>query len=416
LLFLALLLVQARATASEALYDGQPVPHWQAALKDSDPKIRRRAAYALGQVGPPAATAAVSDLSTALADRHVEVAWYAADALGRIGPKAAPAVKALIGVIEETPGDAVLRRNAVIALGRIGPEAKEALSSLETQAKSADGETRVAAGVAQWKITSRPDALATVIAALRPAGEPSAFAAALALRGVKEPGVITALVKLLDSTDDDLRRAATESLGQSGTSAIDPLIGVVQMSSATSERTQVAAVTAMGQILGSLREQLRTSNEGDQKSNRTDLQRDLQRIVAAMIERLGNPSDRIQAAAVRSLSQAGEFGVGALTKALLAENARVAEGARLVIGFLEVNLPAADTVADAGSSEKAIPELTAALTHGDPPTRAAGFRLFAMLSIRNASDTTKDALRAGLGDPDADIRRCAAASLARLEN
>jgi len=77
---LLLSLVQAQTATSESVYDGQPVPHWQAALTDSDPKVRRRAAYALGQIGPAAAPA-ISDLGTALADRHVEVAWYTADAL-----------------------------------------------------------------------------------------------------------------------------------------------------------------------------------------------------------------------------------------------------------------------------------------------------------------------------------------------
>ena len=60
------------------------VPPLVERLKDQDFEQRRRAADALGDLGPKAA-AAVPALVAAFADEHVEVHWYALDALGRIG-------------------------------------------------------------------------------------------------------------------------------------------------------------------------------------------------------------------------------------------------------------------------------------------------------------------------------------------
>lgn len=403
-----------RAEEPAGAYDGQPVAHWQAALKDTDAKVRRRGAYALGQIGPAAAPA-VADLGTALADRQLEVAWYAADALGRIGPEASPAGKALMGVIEEQPGDTVLRRNAVIALGRIGPKAKDALPVLEKLLKSDDAETRVAAAEALRRIARHELSRKILLAELKPTGGPGPLAAALALRGSQDAVVASALIAVLDSPDADLRRAATETLSLGGASAILPLISAVEgKPQPRSRQTRIAAVDALGRIASAGRKESETSF-----SNRTAQSEWLvliqQHLLPALIARLADPDDGVQASAARAVAKAGLSAVPGLVAVLLKDDARGAAGAQLALGQIHPYLPAGSASAVFVDQTKLLPQLIEALSHRDAAVRAAGFRLFAELGIGKSGAAATDALRSGLTDPNADIRRHAAAALARLE-
>ena len=63
-------------------------------LKDEDVRTRRKAAVALGAIGP-SAKEAVPALIAALKDEDGLLRWYAASALGEIGPVAKEAVPAL---------------------------------------------------------------------------------------------------------------------------------------------------------------------------------------------------------------------------------------------------------------------------------------------------------------------------------
>jgi cyclophilin family peptidyl-prolyl cis-trans isomerase/HEAT repeat protein len=85
-------------------------------LGDDEPRVRRRAALALGRVGAPAAVLPLADL---LDDPDVEVSQMAAFALGLIGDEVArPAL--LAALVEPDP---VLQGRAAEALGRIGDRA-----------------------------------------------------------------------------------------------------------------------------------------------------------------------------------------------------------------------------------------------------------------------------------------------------
>ncbi|MEE3219587.1 MAG: HEAT repeat domain-containing protein, partial [Planctomycetota bacterium] len=90
-----LLIVPATAVQQQGLSTKQ----WIVKLADDDKQVRRRAAYALGQMGP-AAAGAVPALTTAADDRNIEVGWYALQALGRIGPAAAAAVPEIIRILK----------------------------------------------------------------------------------------------------------------------------------------------------------------------------------------------------------------------------------------------------------------------------------------------------------------------------
>jgi HEAT repeat protein len=96
---------------------GEPAEHWVQALQDPDPKVRKKAATKLGNIGT-ADAAAVPALAGALKDRDAEVRAEAALALLRIGPPASEAVPAL----EEAAGndkDAKVRSYATKALEKI---------------------------------------------------------------------------------------------------------------------------------------------------------------------------------------------------------------------------------------------------------------------------------------------------------
>src|SRR5262249_11798493 len=97
--------------------------------EDSDPRVRRGAAYALGAFGPLAASASPA-LQKALKHDDPAVRQNAAWALGRIGSEVAEsAVEDLCQLLKDK--DALVRRDAAAALGAIGrPRAKAAARPL----------------------------------------------------------------------------------------------------------------------------------------------------------------------------------------------------------------------------------------------------------------------------------------------
>ena len=95
---------------------GKPVAFWVEALKRPDPKARKRAVVALGQVGK-ADPAAIPALAVALADPDPRVRDEAVLALLKIGPDAREALPALENVRRDR--DATVRDHAAKAIARI---------------------------------------------------------------------------------------------------------------------------------------------------------------------------------------------------------------------------------------------------------------------------------------------------------
>ena len=80
--------------ARPILAGGKPVSHWTAALRDTNPKVRKEAAAKLGNVGP-ADPSALTALSGALHDPDAAVRREVIVALVKCGPAAREAVPAL---------------------------------------------------------------------------------------------------------------------------------------------------------------------------------------------------------------------------------------------------------------------------------------------------------------------------------
>ena len=103
--------------APVTLAHGRPVSHWVGALHDSDARVRKRAAAALGNVGP-ADGAAIPALIEAVKDRDAAVRGEAILALLKLGPAAKDAIPVLTQA--QTDRDARIRSYATKALERIG--------------------------------------------------------------------------------------------------------------------------------------------------------------------------------------------------------------------------------------------------------------------------------------------------------
>jgi HEAT repeat protein len=98
-----------------------------AGLSDSSPKVRERAAYGFGLVGPPAASG-VRELCRALSDPVKDVRQWAAWSIGHLGPAADYAVEDLQAALIDPSDD--VREFAAQSLGKLGPAAHQAIDDL----------------------------------------------------------------------------------------------------------------------------------------------------------------------------------------------------------------------------------------------------------------------------------------------
>jgi len=101
-----LVFLQGCSQSPPTLSGGRPVSHWVEALRSSDAKSRKEAAFKLGNVGPTDPTA----------------------------------LPALLGALKDR--DAVVRREAILALLKFGPEAREAVPAL-TELREHDRDPKV---------------------------------------------------------------------------------------------------------------------------------------------------------------------------------------------------------------------------------------------------------------------------------
>lgn len=113
-------------------------PALERALKDRDPRVRYRAAAALGALGPSAAAAGPA-LLQALGDEGLDsgVGVAAGEAYARVSPEPLPG---LLAALKE--GSPEARRNAACALAALGGDAGPAGPELRLAAAGPDPELR----------------------------------------------------------------------------------------------------------------------------------------------------------------------------------------------------------------------------------------------------------------------------------
>jgi HEAT repeat protein len=116
LLLLLAILLSGCGRPQTTMIHGKPVTHWVHGLQDHDPRARKNAVEALGNVGA-LDSAAIPALIGALKDRDASVRVAAVLALMKIGPDAEEAIPALTEALEDR--DAKVRVLAPKALERI---------------------------------------------------------------------------------------------------------------------------------------------------------------------------------------------------------------------------------------------------------------------------------------------------------
>jgi HEAT repeat protein len=103
--------------AEPPLSGGRPVAHWVQALKDSDARTRKEAAFKLGNAGPVEASV-LPALVAALKDADARVRCEVVLAVSKFGPRAKEAIPVL-AELQEEDRDARVRSLAARALEKL---------------------------------------------------------------------------------------------------------------------------------------------------------------------------------------------------------------------------------------------------------------------------------------------------------
>ncbi len=405
-------------------YAGQTISYWQDLLaqhvgKDSDEDKQqcRRAAQALGEIGPNAKDA-IPLLVQALQSPSLEVRGFAVDALGRIGlgaqveaQAAVPAIIAEVDLPKEHINYAALadfRRLAARALGRIGIGATAAVPVLEKALQNEDPLYRVQAALALWKIASHPQAVPALQAAFKLNDPEAAFEAILAL-GQIDPGAKAAapdLVTALEHEDPDVRRAAADVLVKLGPSQLEP---ISQALAAGRIASPAAAAYALGEILDAMRQDVFYDPRMDAQRLAVATHTALRLVAPALIGLLPHADPEVRQTAIQSLSQMGLLAAPFLLQKLKADDAAVRPAAIAALTRLEDHLPAASPAGPGLEVFKAnlVPRLMDLMRHADSQVRRAAYRAFARFAFGAGGKAATPLLRSALRDQDLSIRRYA---------
>ncbi|HUR34345.1 MAG TPA: HEAT repeat domain-containing protein [Vicinamibacterales bacterium] len=354
-----------------------------ALLRDSDPEVRQMAAFALGLIGDRRAS---EPLIAALQDPAAVVTGSAAEALGLLGDAAAAGPLARLasglvaaGALAQLPPDeleaardtpAAAFRLAVFALARL--KAYDALASVVLDPS---GQPRVR----WWPVAfalqrlEDPRGLAALVALLK---DPHPYTRAFAAKGlgaIKDRQAVQALLPLVTDAERTLAIEAVRSLGRIGDPAAAPPLMKLAQTTKTEPHIRLEAVTALGAL-------------------RAD------GVYDALIDILGDPSPVIRGAAIRSMAQLDPDGFITVLSGLDPDphwTVRVALATAL--GGLS---------ADAG-----LPRLRSMLGDQEPKVLPAVLASMARLRPADAGTIAIDQLRSG----DPVVRAAAAAAIAELK-
>jgi HEAT repeat protein/CHAT domain-containing protein len=220
--------------ALRAAGDKSAVPALIEALKDKNHNVRTHAASALGEIGDKTAIpaliealrgvedfsiddaiakigdkTAITVLTGMLKDSDKKMRERAANVFGELGDKTT--VPALIEALNDT--EIWVRARAVLALDKIGDIS--AVPSLRKMLKDPDGNVRGYAADALGKLGDKVS-LSLLIEGLKDSSAWARLCAAGALGRLGDRSAIPALLEVLWDKDDEIRRKAAESLAKMG--------------------------------------------------------------------------------------------------------------------------------------------------------------------------------------------------------
>jgi HEAT repeat protein len=247
------------------------------ALRHKDPTVQYDAAEALGDIGDERA---VEPLLAALKnDETGGVRWKAAEALSKLGP---PSVAGLIGALQHDDDD--VRWKAAIALGEIGDP--QAIPSLINVLSDNDRFVRSRAAYALSMMGEA--AVDPLIHALREGDGNLRWGAAIALGKIQNPRAIGPLIHALADKYENVRAESAAALAAIGKPALGPLLQILKFSDGA---VRLEIVTALGELhdtgaIQPLIQLLDTADEDERKAIADALDEILVPAVKPMIMRI----------------------------------------------------------------------------------------------------------------------------------
>ena len=390
---------------------GTSIDQLIAAAKSSDPKLRWHAIHAIGQLGPEAKSA-IPTLIGFLADSDVQIAFVTEQSLQQIGK---PSISALIEGLK----DDKRRMSVVRVITGIGPDAADAVPQLAPLLQNANPELQREVVLALAAIGSAAKSTAPeLIKLLEDAKFPFRQVAAFALGKLRVSESVPSLKRSLEVPNNAiLRLASVWALIQ-----IDPSneelvsIAVPQLISALdNEKPQIR--TEAARTLGQLGARSKGAVSGLQKKL-TDSNSDVRREALVALAEIGSES----APAVTEIIRLANEDDPAIRPIACYALGRIGAASKPAIPLLHRMLNSRDpheqTVAawalvtispDKESIDRAIPLLASALRQSEnPKARAEAAKTLG--KIGSGSHVAKEALKAGLDDPDETVRKAAQAS------
>ncbi|MEI2723167.1 MAG: HEAT repeat domain-containing protein [Verrucomicrobiota bacterium] len=394
-----------------ALEDPDGVPFLVEALKDAEVAVRIEVTWALGDFKQPDA---VKALIGALRDHAEAVQEAAAQALKKNGNAAA--IEALVGTLlrgtpgvqyhtaqtlhalnwlPRTPGEQISFYVARGDFKRVSMFGSAAIPALAAVLRGGSGERRVAAANTLAEL-GESSVVKLLLSALRDSEAAVRAAAVNGLARMGDPQAVTGLLPLLKDRDRNVRVATVSALGQmADTGAIRPLTELVE-----DREWEVRAVLA--EALGRFEDRS---------------------ALPAVLKLVKDRDQEVRQNAVDALGRVGdETTLDNLVLAMVDEHMGVRQAAARAATTLDPYWQRSPRI------QALVPELQAALRHGDSGVQVAAAGLLRRLTGRSATellssspkrvgtlagDSMTEFFQRLLLDADEDVRLAAAEALGR---
>ncbi len=351
------------------------------AVDDSNPRVRRGAALALGQMRP-LAPGASRKLTLGLKDPDAEVRESFLNAIGTLGPRADDAVAEVRGMLMDP--SARIRAKAIDILSQAAPHDDRLIDDLI--ARLADSDARVQRQAIDAVHSLGPlgrKALPDVIGKLE-SSDPEVRLAAVEMigsHGQAASGGVPALAALLDDPSPKIRRMAAQTLGKLGKPAQPAFARLASLLKAEQPEIREAATSALG-----------------------SLELDAPTLKPYLAKALRDEKQEVRRAASRAIQRLGPEG------SILVPDIILLAGSKETLKSAERLLRPFDATAP---DARAVPELIEQLRHDQEAVR-----LLAIKFLKLSGPAAKDAIPALerlRSDPKDEVRKQAEAALERIK-
>jgi HEAT repeat protein len=352
------------------------------AVKDPEPRVRRGAALALGQIRP-LVPGTVPALSAGLDDRDPLARGAFLTAIGYLGPRAGEAVPAVRSMLRDQSGE--IRIQAIQILNQSAPRDDRLLSDLMVLLDDADLRVqRQAIDIVRSLGPLGRKAIAVVIGKLRSPDADVRIAAAemVGSHGPAADAAVPGLCILLDDPMPKVRMIAVQVLGTMGKAAQPALARVASLLGADQVEVRQAAALTLG-----------------------SMELDAEVIRPHLAKALRDPKTEVRRVALRSIQKLGPQGAIFIPDIILMaehkENLRSVE--RTLRRFER-----------AGPDARSLPELLKQLEHDQDTVR-----LLAIKFLGLAGQSAKEAipvLERMREDPSAEVRKQAVAASEQIKS